>query len=124
MGIGIDMVSVTRVEGIVSRWGSRFLDRVFTPSEQADARGAVGSKRLAGRLAVKEAALKSLGTGLRGGRWLHLEVSKDRMGRPLLSIRGSLADVARVKGIEDFLVSVSYEEGLAVAQVVALGKVP
>ena len=122
MGIGIDLVEVARVEKMVSRWGQRFLDRVFTPREQADARGAHALRRLAGRLAVKEAALKALGTGLRSGRWVHLEVSNDSMGRPTLLLRGRLKAVAESHGIESFLVSLSYERGLAVAQVLALGE--
>jgi holo-[acyl-carrier protein] synthase len=35
IGSGIDMVEIRRIQHSVDRYGSRFLDRVFTASEQA-----------------------------------------------------------------------------------------
>ena len=32
-GVGIDLVSITRIEQMVGRWGRRFLERVFTGEE-------------------------------------------------------------------------------------------
>jgi holo-[acyl-carrier protein] synthase len=121
LGAGIDLVRVTRVERMISRWGDRFLNRVFTPLELSQAQGAHAARRLAGRLAVKEAALKAMGTGLRACRWIHMEVTNDPLGRPLLALNGELEETAGNRGISSFLVSVTYEGDLAVAQVLAVG---
>ena len=71
LGIGTDLVAVPRVEEVLSRHRQRFLDRVFTPAEQADCLGrARPAMHLAARLAAKEAAMKALGTGWGlGVRW-------------------------------------------------------
>ena len=62
---GIDLVDCDRLAASVERLGEKFLDRVFTPTEQAYCmtrrKGRIQS--LAGRFAVKEAVLKVLGTG-------------------------------------------------------------
>ena len=69
LGHGIDIVETSRVKRLVDEHGQRFLDRVFTPGEQEYCHK--NPKRifehLAGRFAAKEAVLKVLGTGWRGG---------------------------------------------------------
>src|SRR5206468_8607512 len=69
LGHGIDIVETARIRKLVEEHGDHFLDRVFTPLEQRYC--AANSKRyfehLAGRFAAKEAVLKVLGTGWRGG---------------------------------------------------------
>ncbi|MCK4421465.1 holo-ACP synthase [candidate division WOR-3 bacterium] len=32
--IGVDIISVKRIEGVIKRWGKTFIDRVFTQKEQ------------------------------------------------------------------------------------------
>ena len=38
IGIGTDLIDIRRIEKTLARYGQRFLDRVFTPGEQAKAR--------------------------------------------------------------------------------------
>ena len=85
LGHGIDIVETARVKRLVDEHGQRFLDRCFTPAEQAYC--AASPKRyyehLAGRFAAKEAVLKVLGTGWRGGiMWTDIEVLKESSGQP------------------------------------------
>jgi hydroxyethylthiazole kinase-like uncharacterized protein yjeF len=61
--IGVDAVSVERIALAVRRSGQGFLDKVYTPAEQAYCAG--NDERLAGRWAAKEAIIKCFdGTGI------------------------------------------------------------
>lgn len=89
IGIGHDMVDIRRIERAVLRYGSRFLDRIFTPAEQAlaaqrSADPAVYSGTLAKRFAAKEALAKALGTGVGryGVLFRSLEVIISEQGVP------------------------------------------
>ena len=69
LGIGTDLANIDRIAATLDRFGDRFRNRVFTPTEQAKAER---RKDVAGtyakRWAAKEACSKALGTGLRMGR--------------------------------------------------------
>ena len=61
--IGVDAVAVERIALAVRRSGQGFLDKVYTPAEQAYCAG--NDERLAGRWAAKEAIIKCFdGTGI------------------------------------------------------------
>ena len=86
LGVGTDIIEVDRIRRAVERWGQRFLDRIYTPGEirycQARRRPELS---LAARFAAKEAAMKALGRGPRGGvRWKSLEVVKQPSGAPVI----------------------------------------
>lgn len=94
LGIGADLASIERIERTVARFGSRFLDRVFTPVEQATAeRRAERVATYAKRWAAKEACSKALGTGLRMGiAWKDMGVVNLPGGQPSLRLTGWAAD--------------------------------
>ncbi len=117
-GMGLDLVEVCRVETLVARWGDRFLGRVFTPLEVKLCRNQ--APRLAGRLAVKEAVLKAMGIGLRQGKWRDIEVGRDSLGAPVVTLKGQLAETARMRGIDRFAVTITHTRHLALAMVLAL----
>ncbi|MBX6377103.1 MAG: holo-ACP synthase [Clostridia bacterium] len=102
----------------------RFLERVFTPAERAAAarRGRAWSQSLAGRFAAKEAVLKALGTGLRYGKWREVEVVRDVAGRPVLALKGRLAEVAARRGAVRWHLTISHTRHYAVACAVAEGR--
>ena len=77
VGIGIDLLEISRMERALGRTGGRFLDRVFTVDERAacEASGG-GAERWAARFAAKEAVLKALGTGWSGGIGRRLVVTR------------------------------------------------
>ena len=91
IGIGSDLVDIRRIEKTLERFGQRFLERVFTPEEQARAEGKVQRAAVyARRFAAKEAAWKALGEGFRRGiAWRELQVSNTASGKPVLSMAGS-----------------------------------
>lgn len=114
---GVDAVEIPRIRRAVERWGQRFLDRVYTPSEQTYCRDR--AERLAGRFAAKEAVSKALGTGIRHLSWRDIEVLPDRRGRPTVYLHGRAAGRAHAMGATWLSVSITHTDLLAMAFVVA-----
>ena len=104
----------------MSRHGERFLNRVFTPEEQADClRRARPAMHLAARLAAKEAAMKAVGTGWSAGvRWLDIEVRSPGDTPPSVHLDGVAKTRAEARGARHYLVSLSHDGGFALAVVV------
>ena len=90
LGIGADLASIERIESTIARFGARFINRVFTPTEQATAeRRAQRVATYAKRWAAKEACSKALGTGLRMGiAWKDMGVLNRRGGQPFMRLTG------------------------------------
>ncbi len=94
LGIGSDLIDITRIEKVMARHGERFLDRVFTAAERAKAERRAGNARMvaatyAKRFAAKEACSKALGTGIRQGVWWRdMGVVNLPGGRPSMSLAG------------------------------------
>ncbi len=122
VGHGIDIVEVARIRDMLARHPERFLERCFTPREQADAlaAGRGRNQRLAGRFAAKEAVLKALGTGWRLGiAWTDIEVTPDDSGRPLVHLSGQALLFAQSLGASAWHLSISHTDTHAVASAVA-----
>jgi holo-[acyl-carrier protein] synthase len=117
---GIDVIEIDRIEHAVERWGDRFLLRIYTDRELAICRGQ--GQRLAGRFATKEAASKALGVGIRTLRWRDIEVLRDPLGKPMITLHGKAATIAQAKGLQNFDVSITHSRSDAVAVVVAWGE--
>lgn len=99
----------------------RFGERVFTPREReyCDSRGAVSAQHYAARFAAKEAALKALQTGWRGGiSWQDVEVSAHESGAPYLIFTGQVLEVFDRFGATRTHLSLSHTTQHAIAQVV------
>lgn len=90
LGIGSDLIDIRRIERTIARFGSRFLDRVFTSIErQRSERRGNRAASYAKRFAAKEACSKALGTGFRKGvYWRDLGVVNLPGGRPTLVLTG------------------------------------
>jgi len=126
VGHGIDIIETTRIRASVQEHGERFLDRVFTPAEQAYC--ARNKKRyfehLAGRFAAKEAVLKVLGTGWRGGiSWTDIEILPEPSGQPKVQLSGESLRIATELGIANWHVSISHIETHATASAIGLRKI-
>lgn len=117
---GVDMIEVARIVRGIERHGQRFLDRFFTPQEQAYCNGRATS--LAGRFAVKEAVGKALGTGIGDVQWTEIEVVCDERGRPQLVLHGQAKALARQLGLTNWSISLSHTEQHAIGMVVAVGE--
>jgi holo-[acyl-carrier protein] synthase len=123
LGIGTDIISVRRVAELCDKHGRHFMDRVFTPGEQAAAATGPGAaQKLAARFAAKEAVMKALGTGwARGVTFLQIEVVREASGRPTIRLSGEAEAIARAMGATEVHLSLSHEREHAVAFVVMEG---
>src|SRR5919106_1457203 len=122
IGIGLDATDLHRVAELLQRYGERFLRRVFTEGEIAYCmRRRDPVPHLAGRFAVKEAAMKALGTGRsRGVLWKDIEVVRAG-GPPQLRLHGGAARRAEELLVRRSLVTITHSETIALAQVMLLG---
>jgi holo-[acyl-carrier protein] synthase len=120
VGSGIDLVEIGRIQHSMDRYGSRFLDRVFTGAEQAYClRKRKAAESFAARFAAKEAGAKALGTGIRNGvSWLEIEVVREAGGRPTIRFHGRAAQVAARLGVARAALSITHTTDLAMASVV------
>ncbi len=120
VSIGIDIIEVVRIREVLLRT-PRFAERIFTDAERAycDSRGAVAAQHYAARFAAKEAALKALKTGWRGGiRWQDVEIASDVSGAPFLIFHGEARKLLQDSGATITHLSLSHTNEHAIAQVV------
>lgn len=90
IGLGNDLCDIRRIEKSLERFGERFVQRVFTGTEQKRSEGRAGrAASYAKRFAAKEACAKALGTGLRAGVfWRDMGVINQKSGKPTLALTG------------------------------------
>jgi holo-[acyl-carrier protein] synthase len=120
ISIGIDIIEVARIREVLLRT-PRFAERVFTAAERAycDSRGVVAAQHYAARFAAKEAALKALQTGWRGGiSWQDVEISARESGAPYLFFTGEVLEVYKKFSATATHLSISHTSEHAIAQVV------
>ena len=120
VGSGIDLVEIGRIQHSMDRYGSRFLNRVYTAEEQAYClRKRNAAESFAARFAAKEAGAKALGTGISFGvNWLEIEVVRAPGGRPTLRFHGRAAQIAAAMGVARSALSITHTANLAMASVV------
>jgi len=90
IGIGSDLIDISRIGKTVERYGARFIDRVYTPVEQAKAKKRADPiPTYAKRFAAKEACSKALGTGIHQGVYFRdMGVVNLPSGQPTLALTG------------------------------------
>jgi len=90
LGLGSDIIDIRRIEQTLSRYGDRFVQRIFTATEQRKSdRRANRAASYAKRFAAKEACSKALGTGFRKGVfWRDMGVVNLPSGKPTLELKG------------------------------------
>jgi phosphopantetheine--protein transferase-like protein len=99
------------------------VERIYTPDEIADSRGAnerIDASRLAERFAVKEATLKVLPASDEGIDFRAIELVCDETGRLGVALHGRAAEIASAAGIGRLAVSVTRDDRLAAAVVAAV----
>tara|TARA_B000000441_G_C21720503_1_gene338801 strand:- start:475 stop:849 length:375 start_codon:yes stop_codon:yes gene_type:complete len=117
---GIDIIEIDRIQNVLSRYGNRFLNKIFTPDEIQYCRGR--SPNLAGRFAAKEATMKALKTGARGVSWKDIEVIKASNGAPSIKLYNRALARSESLGVSSLSISFSHSRDYAVASVIASSK--
>ena len=120
VGTGVDIAEVPRIAAAIERFGDRFIQRIYTENEIRYCESKANkAERYAARFAAKEAAMKAIGTGLRGGiTWHDVEVTRERSGRPTLAFHGVAAEVAAKLGMRRAHLSLSHTVEHAIAHVI------
>jgi len=123
VGTGVDLADVHRIRAAMERYGARFTARIFTPREiEYVERKANRFERYAARFAAKEAGMKAIGTGWRGGvRWQDFEVSNLRSGKPTLLFHGRAAKFAERLGVKTVSLSLTHTAATGMALVILEG---
>src|SRR5437660_4800272 len=110
IGVGVDLVEVSRVAAIIADKGSRVFQRLLTPTERAYCESRPDpATHVAVRLAAKEAVYKALqgSEAARGIGWREIEVIRPPDGRPALRLPGFAAARAGQLGVERVLRSLA-----------------
>ncbi len=104
IGIGTDLVSIERIDKLLSRWGARALRRLFTPYEiQGRPTLLYPVRYFAKRFAAKEAFVKALGTGFTHNiSFQDIEITNDPLGKPLISLKGVTAQMLSQRTAKGF----------------------
>ncbi len=121
IGIGVDLVEISRVRTMIASQGERALLRLFTENEREYCSDMANPARhFAVRVAAKEAAFKAL-SGTQEARaigWREMEVELDEIGRPSLRLHGRASARAKELGVAKSWISLSHGDDLATAFVV------
>jgi holo-[acyl-carrier protein] synthase len=97
IGLGEDLVEISRIEKLIKNDEIRFLNKCFTQDEINKSSAHTSDSRkiayFAKRFAAKEACLKALGTGMREGlSWHDMDIGNDTLGRPILNLSGGVLE--------------------------------
>jgi len=117
IGIGVDIITLSRMRDILETTGKVFMDKVFTPYEQE--RADTHSDRvayLAMTFAAKEAIFKTFGIGWETGvQFKEIEVRDGELGEPIPYLTGRFAELTVEKGASRVLLSLSFDGDYAIA---------
>lgn len=126
--LGTDIVYIPRIARALERFGDRFLQRIYTKTEQQDC-GCLplqtpNINQLAGRWAAKEAVAKALLTGFNGLSHTDIEIHRQPNGAPQVSLHGNAAALAASLGKCQWQLSLSHDRDYCVATVVLICESP
>jgi len=123
IGLGVDLVRISRFGALLQKRKQAVLERLFTPGELAYSFAKRDpSPHLAARFAAKEAFLKALGLGLRQGlSWQQVEIVTDSLGKPSLVLSGNAAEIMQQRGARTCHLSYSHDGDYAMATVILEG---
>lgn len=114
IGIGTDILSIDRMAKALERSGERLVHRILAPQERVGQ--PYDCRSLAKAFAAKEAVVKALGTGFRGGvGWHDVTLSRDSLGKPCVQLHGAAQARYETLGGQQILLSISDERHYVVA---------
>jgi holo-[acyl-carrier protein] synthase len=117
LGVGIDIIEVSRIEASHERFGERFLNRILHPNEISYCLShKAPGPFLAARFAAKEAISKAFGTGI-GAQlgWRDMEVGRKESGEPFVILHGPGQELLKARGARVVLISLSHTQAHAAA---------
>jgi holo-[acyl-carrier protein] synthase len=113
--VGIDLVDVQEVAESVSRFGDRYLERVFASNEIAACADGANSRKLSACFAAKEATVKALALTSESIDLRSIEVKGLSSDRPALALSGKIAEIADRENVSRISISISMAREYAAA---------
>lgn len=117
LGVGIDIIEVSRIAGSYEKFGERFLNRILHPAEISYCLSHKNpSPFLAARFAAKEAISKAFGTGI-GAQlgWQDMEVGRKESGEPFVILHRNGEKLLKERNARVVLISLSHTQDHATA---------
>ncbi len=117
IGVGVDLIAISRMRDVLETGGKVFMDKVFTPWEQERAETHPDRVAyLAMTFAAKEAIFKTFGIGWETGvQFKEIEVREGEHGEPIPVLTGRFAELASEHNAARVLLSLSYDGDYAIA---------
>jgi holo-[acyl-carrier protein] synthase len=122
VGIGIDVVEVSRIRSSMDEFGVKFLARIFTERERDYCElQKMPEMHYAARFAAKEAISKAFGTGIgKDVSWLDMEIIKKSSGEPEVQLSGAAELKAKEVKAGQVMVSLTHSKDYAAANAVII----
>lgn len=117
IGIGTDIIEVSRIRNLLNRYGKRFLDRIFTDMEQDYCmKKRFPEIHLAGKFSAKEAVIKSLDGVFPSLPFNSLEIVNSDSGKPGIKFTENFIEKNR-EALSDlnFQLSITHSDSCSVA---------
>lgn len=120
LGIGVDIVEISRIRAALERFSDRFVERILGPDEIAYCRSyADPVPHVAARFAAKEAISKAFGTGFGAELgWLDLEIARHPSGAPFVRLHGAGQELFLRHRAKALHLSLSHADSYAVAHAI------
>lgn len=119
-GNGIDIIEVERVQKNIKN--QSFLRKIYTEKEiDYLKKRKFNPQTAAGLFAAKEAVAKCLGTGFSNFGASDIEITKNEMGKPLVTLYNNALKICKENKIFNIQVSITHIKDYAVAQAIAEG---
>jgi holo-[acyl-carrier protein] synthase len=124
VGIGIDVVEVSRIKSSLDEFGEKFLTRIFTEAEREYCEKQKRPElHFAARFAAKEAIAKAFGTGIgKEVGWLDMEIIRRPSGEPGVHLSGAAEKHAESRAVTRVMVSLTHAKHYAAANAVIMGE--
>ena len=92
LGLGIDIIEISRIKESIDEYGDSFLQKVYTPKEIEYCSGKANKyQHFAARFAAKEAVYKAFSTSHQEGlSWQDIEITNEPSGMPVVKLNGKL----------------------------------
>jgi holo-[acyl-carrier protein] synthase len=115
LGLGIDIIEVTRIAASYEKFGGRFLNRILLPDEIAYCLTHKNpAPFLAARFAAKEAISKAFGTGIGAAlSWHDMEIRRKESGEPFVVLHGNGKELFESRKAKRLLISISHTDDYA-----------
>jgi phosphopantetheine--protein transferase-like protein len=117
IGLGVDIIAISRMKDVLETSGKSFMGKVFTPWEQQRVANHPDKVAYSAMLfAAKEAIFKTFGIGWHYGVQMNeIEIQDGRYGEPTPVLSGRFAEIAADRGVSRVLLSLSYDGDYAIA---------